>query len=182
MWAELDKRRGVVFVHPNGYGPASLGRPSPLIEVAFETCRVMVDLLYTGVFRNYPNVTFVVAHCGGALPALVGRILTLGTQSWVPNPNNITKEEIKEQLARLYFDTAATGTAHTLGPALCVTSADHIVYGADCGVPCSTEETIEENIKSILAFDGWKAGDLEGVGRGNALRLLPSLAKRLQAK
>ncbi len=69
VWAELDRKGSVVFMHPDAYAPPSLGRPSALLEVAFETARTVVDMLYGGVFRSYPGIRFVVAHCGGALPA-----------------------------------------------------------------------------------------------------------------
>ena len=36
VWAELNRLHAVVFIHPDAYAPASLGRPSLLIEVAFE--------------------------------------------------------------------------------------------------------------------------------------------------
>ncbi|HWD04171.1 MAG TPA: amidohydrolase family protein [Amycolatopsis sp.] len=74
VWAELDRRRATVFAHPDAYAPASLGRPSPLLEVAFETARTIVDMLYAGIFRRFPNMRLIVAHCGGALPALSGRL------------------------------------------------------------------------------------------------------------
>lgn len=102
VWTELDRRHAVVFIHPNAYAPASLGRPSPLLEVTFETTRTLVDLLYAGMFRKFPNVKLIIAHCGGALPALSGRLIALGTEIWVPNPNHITKDEMKQDLSSLY--------------------------------------------------------------------------------
>ncbi len=48
VWAELDRRRSTVFVHPDAYGPPSQGRPVALLEVAFETARTVVDMLYAG--------------------------------------------------------------------------------------------------------------------------------------
>ena len=63
-------------------------------------------MLYAGVFRRYSKIRFIVAHCGGALPVLSGRLKLLGTESWVPNPNKITQDEIREQLARLYLNTS----------------------------------------------------------------------------
>ena len=81
VWAELDRRRPVVFCHPDAYAPGSMGRPSALIEIAFETARTFVDMPYQGTFRKFPNVRFVVAHCGGALPALSGRLLILGHET-----------------------------------------------------------------------------------------------------
>ena len=88
VWKELDGRGAVVFAHPNAYAPASMGRPAALVEVAFETARTVVDMLYSGTFRKFPNITFVLAHCGGALPALSGRLMILGHESWIANPND----------------------------------------------------------------------------------------------
>jgi predicted TIM-barrel fold metal-dependent hydrolase len=98
---ELDRQGVVVFMHPDAYKPAVQGRPVPLIEVAFETTRTLVDMLNAGTFRKYSNIRFIAAHGGGALPLLADRLEWLGTEPWVPNPNNITKKEIKEQLSRL---------------------------------------------------------------------------------
>jgi len=178
VWAELDRRRAVVFVHPNAYAPASLGRPSPLLEVAFETARTLVDMLYAGMFRKFPNMNLIVAHCGGALPALSGRLIALGTEVWVPNPNHLTKDEMKQHLSSLYLDTAATGRASSLAPALTMTTCDHIIYGSDSGVPCSTEETLEANRNELLAFNGLSREQIQNIGR-NALNLFPLAAARI---
>lgn len=155
VWKELDRRGATVFSHPNAYAPSSLGRPAPLIEVAFETARMAVDLLYTGHFRSFSRVKLVLAHCGGALPALSGRLLALGTEAWVPNPNNITKEEMEEQLKTLWLDTAGnTASASTLQPGVWMVEHEHIVYGSDCGVPCTNEKTSEANRRALLGFKG----------------------------
>jgi 6-methylsalicylate decarboxylase len=69
---ELDRQGAVGFMHPDAYKPAVQGRPVPLIEVAFETARTLVNMLYAGTFRRYPNIKFhrvawrscVAAACG----------------------------------------------------------------------------------------------------------------------
>ena len=178
VWTELDRLHAVLFVHPDAYAPASMGRPSPLIEVAFETTRTVVDMLYAGLFRQFPNITFILAHSGGALPVLSGRLQLLGTEPWVPNPNNITQEEIKHQLAKLYLDTA--GTAPTgMAPALHMVPPEHLVYGADCGVPCSTESSMEVNKKEVLGYEGLSRSQRDAIGR-NVLPLFPAAAARLK--
>lgn len=178
VWAELNHRHAVVFVHPDAYAPASMGRPSPLIEVAFETARTVVDMLYAGTFRRYPSITFILAHSGGALPVLSGRLKLLGTEVWVPNPNKIIQEEIQEQLAKLYLDTAATAPTG-MAPALHMVSPDHLVYGADCGVPCSTELTMEANKREVLEYEGLSKEQRDAIGR-NVLSLFPAAAARLE--
>ena len=178
VWAELNRRQAVVFVHPDAYAPASMGRPSPLIEVAFETARTVVDMLYASTFRKFPTIKFILAHSGGALPVLSGRLKLLGTEPWVPNPNNITQEEIKEQLAKLYLDTAATAPSG-MAPALHMAPPDHLVYGADCGVPCSTESTMEANKRAVLEYEALSRCQRDAIGR-NVLSLFPAAATRLE--
>ena len=180
VWTELNRRHAVVFVHPDAYAPASMGRPSPLIEQVFETARTVVDMLYAGIFRRYPKIRFILAHCGGALPVLSGRLELLGTEPWVPNPNNITQDEIKQQLSRLYLDTAATA-ATGMAPALYMVPADHLVYGTDCGVPSSTESTREASKKAVLNYDGLSENQRFAIGR-NVLSLFPVAAARLDRK
>jgi predicted TIM-barrel fold metal-dependent hydrolase len=102
-------------------------------------------MLYAGMFCKFPNIKLIVAYCGAALPALSVRHIALGTETWVPNPNHLTKEEMKQQLRALYLDTAATNSALSLAPALTMATWDHVVYGTESGVPCSTEETLEAN-------------------------------------
>lgn len=179
MWAELDRRGAAVFAHPDAYAPASFGRPAAVLEVAFETARTVVDMLYAGVFRRYPDVKLVLAHCGAALPALSGRLLLLGTEPWVPNPQCITRDEMRAHLAALYLDTAATGSAHTILPALQMTSCDHVVYGSDCGVPCTTEATMTANIQALLSVGGLTREQVDAIGH-NALKLFPAAAARIE--
>jgi len=138
----------------------------------------VVDMLYAGIFRLYPKVQFILAHCGASLPALSGRLFLLGNEPWVPNPNNITKDEIKEQLSGFFLDTAAAGTAHTLSPALQMTSCDHIVYGSDCGVPCTSDASYLASIQALLQFPGLAAEEIGQIGH-NALKLFPAAAERI---
>jgi len=180
MWAELDRREAVVFAHPDAYARGIFRRPTAVMETVFETANTIVDMLYTGIFRRYPNFKLVLAHCGGPLPALSGRLLMLGTEPWVPNPQKLTADEMRKQLAALFLDTAMTGSAHTIGPALEMTSCDHIVYGSDCGVPCSSDRTAQANIAALMQVAHLSQEQVQQIGR-NALMLFPNAAKRLTA-
>ncbi|KAF4627066.1 hypothetical protein G7Y89_g11091 [Cudoniella acicularis] len=180
VWKVLNECRAVVHVHPDGYAGPAQGRPSPLIEVAFDTARTAVDMLYNGMFRRYPHIKFIFAHCGGALPVLSGRIALLGAEAWVPNPEKITKEEIKSQLGRLYVDTAASAETG-LAPALKMAGMHGCIYGADCGVPCSREATMEENRKSVLKIEREHGIEAGTIGNGG-YDLFPSAAKRAKGE
>ncbi len=176
LLARLDEWGAVVFVHPDARRPPTLGHPAPLYEVAFETGRVVMDMLINRTFQRFPNITFVIAHCGGAFPTLTGRLRLLGNESWVPV--GVTAEDVDAQVAGLYLDTAGVASAHALAPALATVGADHIVYGSDWGAPCTTPATAAANHRSLAECGLFTAAELDGI-RWRALDLFPSLARRL---
>ena len=178
LWTELDRRGALLFVHPDAYSSPSLGRPSPLIEVAFDTTRTAVDMLYNGWFRRYKHIKLVLAHCGACLPALSGRLQLLGCEPWIPNPQQLTPDEIRDTLSTVYVDTAAMGSAHSIRPVLEMTSASHVLYGSDCGVPCTTSRTMTRNLELLLASEAMDKEQIQAIGR-NVLKLVPSAAARL---
>jgi len=153
VFAELDRRSATVFLHPTipaGYDCVACGRPGPVIEFTFDTCRTVIDMLYAGVLNRHKNIKFILSHAGGPLPTLAPRLSTIGTQHWVPHPSELTQEAVRTQLASLYFDTAIAGTAASIGPVLELTKPDHIVFGSD--FPPASEPVIDQNIAALGAL------------------------------
>lgn len=180
VWAELDRRRAVLFVHPKTDIVPPLGQPAALVEVAFETARSITDLMYTGFFHRYQGLTMVLAHCGGALPGLSGRLGLIGAEGWVPNPEGMTPPDIRADLSRLYLDTAATGTDANLAAAVTMVPRDHLVYGADAGVPCSSEASMARNIDALQASAVLTSEEVDRLGH-RAFDLFPAASRRHQA-
>ncbi|KAJ5087789.1 hypothetical protein N7456_011405 [Penicillium angulare] len=179
VWEELDQRGEVIFVHPNAYALGQDGRPSALVDVAFDTARTITDMLYKRIFLDFPRIKWVFAHCGGAFPALSGRVALLGTQSFVPNHKGVSREDLEAQMAGLYVDTAATAMTG-MEPAIKMTGIEHVVYGADCGVPCSTEATMAENLVNTRVIAKRVSGDEDFVGM-NGFHLFPAAKARAMA-
>jgi predicted TIM-barrel fold metal-dependent hydrolase len=177
VWEELDRREAVVFVHPSPEIAPPLRQPAALLEVAFETTRTIVDLLYTGFFRRFTRLKVVLAHCGGALPALSGRIGLLGADPWMPNPLGLTADDLRADLARLYLDTAASGTDANLAAAVTMVPRDHFVYGGDAGVPCSSDDSMSRNIQALNASTVLTPEEVETLGH-RAFDLFPAAARR----
>jgi predicted TIM-barrel fold metal-dependent hydrolase len=77
LFAELDRRGVVVFVHPQS-PPAAVGShlnlPEAMLDVCFDTTRTAFSLIVNGVTKRHPDVRFVLAHAGGAVPYLAGRV------------------------------------------------------------------------------------------------------------
>ncbi|MGX1566107.1 amidohydrolase family protein [Streptomyces sp. NPDC055506] len=113
VWRALDAIGAGVFIHPSPFRAAALDLPRPFFEVTFDTARTVVDMVWRGVTRSAPRVRVVLAHAGGALPALAGRIALLSDADWVPH-EGVTPETVREALAALYYDTAMAGTPNGL--------------------------------------------------------------------
>ncbi|HXR86660.1 MAG TPA: amidohydrolase family protein [Stellaceae bacterium] len=184
VWAALDTLDATLFIHPTtrGYGDLALGRTGALIEAPFDTARTVVDMLYAGVFRRYPRFNVLLAHGGGALPSLAGRIANFGdgARGWVANPHGITAVEMRAAFARFYYDTALAGTAHSIDPILDVTTPDHVVYGADFGAPCTDPELCDLNLAATRGYERLTPTQREALGT-NVLALFPKFAERIGA-
>jgi 6-methylsalicylate decarboxylase len=184
VWAELDRHGATLFIHPTtrGYGDLALGRTGALIEAPFDTARTVVDMLFAGIFRRYPRFNVLLAHGGGALPSLAGRIANFGdgARGWVANPHNVTADEMRATFARFYYDTALAGTAHSLDPILDVTTPDHVVYGADFGAPCTDPVLCDVNLAATRAYERLTPAQRDALG-SNVLALFPKFAQRIGA-
>ena len=182
VWAELDRMEATLFIHPTtrGFENTRLGRTSALIESPIDTARTVVDMMYAGVFRRYQRFNVILAHGGGALPSLADRVITVGAYplDWVENPHKITAPEMRESLARLYYDTGLAGTAVALDPVLDVTTPDHIVYGADFGAPCTHLSVCDYHLAATRGYQRLTPAQREAIGT-NVLKLYPRFAKRI---
>ena len=75
LYAALDRRRAVVFVHP--VRPKALPPVDYLAgytELVFDTTRAIANLLCTGTLAKYPNIRFIMSHMGGVTPSLLFRL------------------------------------------------------------------------------------------------------------
>jgi predicted TIM-barrel fold metal-dependent hydrolase len=175
--AELARREVPVFVHPVDcphIDVLGFGRPSSIVEFPFDTARTITNALYTGVFQRHPRLRLILAHCGGALPALAWRIGEHTVMGRGPDDADIDPAHVAEVLRGLYYETALAGSRNSLLPTLEVTTADHVLFGTDW--PAAPEPTVVRNIANLTGFDGFTEDELHGVERTNALRLFPRFA------
>jgi predicted TIM-barrel fold metal-dependent hydrolase len=130
----LDRRNAVLYVHPTSpqcFEQVGLGLPAPLIEFPFDTTRTVVDLIFNGTLKRFPNIRVVLSHGGGALPILLSRIAMVAEAPFVhPRPKNGGAEVI-EEVQRLYFDLALSASPLNIQALLEITSASHLLFGSD---------------------------------------------------
>jgi predicted TIM-barrel fold metal-dependent hydrolase len=129
LYAELDRRACVVFVHPAvPVQRPALVYPPFLFEFTFDTTRAFVNLMYLGVLENYPHIRWVFAHAGGTLPYLAFRS-SLGAFNEIVAGN--VPDGPPAYYARAYYDTALSYGPASLAALREVASLDHIAFGSD---------------------------------------------------
>src|SRR4051794_5514771 len=77
VYAELDRRGGVLFGHPAGAGAGSplIGPDMPwAVGAPIEDTVAVMHLILAGIPSRYPNLRIVATHLGGALPMVLERV------------------------------------------------------------------------------------------------------------
>jgi predicted TIM-barrel fold metal-dependent hydrolase len=171
LWAELNRRRAVVFVHPTSpccTTALSLGRPRPMMEFLFDSARAASDLVFSGVLDRYPQVQWIFTHGGGVLPLLADRMelfrtVFMGGGSDVP--------AVQEQLARLWWDTAGTPFPRQVPALISAFGSQRILYGSDyCWTPAAG---VAAQLAAIDAAGQPSGTSWRELTTRNASRLLP---------
>ncbi|XVU27729.1 amidohydrolase family protein [Actinoplanes sp. CA-054009] len=136
LWAELDRRGALVFVHPTSPPHAdgvALGRPRPMLEFLFDTARTASDLVFTGVLTRYPAIRWVLTHGGGVLPLLADRMQMF--RAMVPT-EPADAPGVTEQLSEIWYDMAGTPFPRQIPTLDAAFGTAKLVYGSDyCWTP-----------------------------------------------
>jgi 6-methylsalicylate decarboxylase len=169
VWEELNRRKVVVYVHPlvaQCCAQLSVGAFPAVIEVPHDTTRTVTSLLLSGAFSRYPDIKWLFSHAGGTVPMLAGRIEAFYGHS--PKALEIAPDGIVAALRRLYYDTANATSSPTMAALSKLVPVSQITYGTD--YPYFPTNQFE-NLKQL----GFSSTDLDAIGSGNAVRLLPRL-------
>ena len=176
LFAELNRRQAVVFMHPTSPScpccqTLSLGYPRPMLEFMFETTRAVTNLLLSGTLDRFPDIRLIVPHAGAAVPVLADRVVGLAPALNVPG--SIEADQVFATLRRLYYDLAGFPLPRLLPALLQIADPGRILYGSDwpfTPLPLVTRLTGELDTTPLL----------DGAARccvmhDNALDLVPRL-------
>lgn len=129
VYAELDRRGSVLFVHPAGTGaesPLITGDMTWSVGAPVEDTIAVARLILDGIPSRFPHLEIIVPHLGGALPMLVER---LDRQFTWESPG--TPERPRDAIRRMWFDTVAHDHIPALRAAVDSLGADRLVLGTD---------------------------------------------------
>lgn len=182
LFAELNRRKMVVFIHPHDL-PGEKGEYAlidPLFERLVDTTRAVVNLLHKGTLTRFPDIRYILAHGGGSVPFLAWRI-ALGQSEEANNTlcdrglydYSTSQSKLNEGIAilkRLYYDTAQSGSS-LMKAVQELVEPSHIVCGTDGGWGSATQVSLTLN--GLKAYDGFDEQAFTAVERQNALELFP---------
>jgi predicted TIM-barrel fold metal-dependent hydrolase len=182
VFALLNERRARIFIHPAAPCTAATSMtpcasaeplakyPAPMLEFYFDTARCVSDLLISGTVFRYPQITFVVSHCGAVLPSLVERVAAVST-AWMGQA--LSTESVRELFrTRFFFDLAGFPFPDQIHGMLRLVDSSRFLYGSDFPF---TPEPLVRRLAAALDKElpgVFGEGELEDIYTRNAQRLL----------
>jgi 6-methylsalicylate decarboxylase len=171
---ELNRRKAVVYVHPNAADCCRTLMPSVspnMVEYPQDTTRAITNLLFTGALNRLRDVRFIFSHGGGTLPMLAGRIAQLAT------PRDLEKipNGVEAELKRLYYEIANTAHRPAIAALKEVAPTSQILFGTD--FPFVPIRSTADGMTRV----GLSAAEQRAIAFENALTLLPRAKARPQA-
>lgn len=174
LMAELDRRRAIVFVHPNVHATSEslpLVAPQFFVEFVCDTTRAATNLVFSGALDRFPNIRFILAHAGGFLPYVAWR-LSLG--NLLPAIAARTPAGVLEYIRRFYFDTALSPSPYAMAALTRLVDPSHILFGSD--FPFAPEPITASQVAALDDLSDWSETTRTGVARDHALALFPRFA------
>jgi predicted TIM-barrel fold metal-dependent hydrolase len=174
LYAELDRRKAVVVVHPKRpatTGWAQFSFPDGYSELAFETYRAIANLHWNGMVARFPNIRWVMPHAGGVTPFLTFRFSGMDD---IKSVRERSPDGVAATLRHLYYDIAQATHPAPLAALMQVADTSRILFGTDYPF-ARNEGVIEQSIAAVEAFHGFDAATRRKVERDNAVALFPKL-------
>jgi 6-methylsalicylate decarboxylase len=171
VFEELNRRKAVVFFHPNepAYGRFPKDIPLPTLEYPFETTRAVTSLLFGGTLATCRDTRFIFPHAGGTLPYLAERVARLSVN---PEFKKKVPDGVIPELQRLYFDVALSVNRIAFGSLLQLVEPSKTLFGSD--YPHAGEATMTATVSDLHKL-GLAPAVVRGIQRENATRLFPRL-------
>lgn len=201
LYAELDRRQAIAFIHPAVYTgdryPTEPGAGSPVpgiqpsqLEFGFDTTRAVANLIFNQVDRRFPGVRFVFTHSSACVPSILHKLLDRrpmvdaytshirdhGTPPPVADllhQLHTAETTARERIRWLYFDTALSSAESTLDALTAITATDHILLGTD--FPFGQEIGLRYTLDGIRDYPRFAAEQHKLVLESNANSLLPAV-------
>ena len=168
FWEAAERTGALVFIHPTtkGFDDPVFGEHYlwNLVGNPVETTVTAAHLVLSGVLERHPGLRVLLAHGGGAVLALRGRLRhAFGFQ---PQARSRLREGTDASLRRLYYDTVVYDPA-LLRQLVEAVGADRVLLGSDYPF-----DMADARVADTVRAAGLSPEDEAAVLAGNAERLL----------
>lgn len=174
LFDELERRKAVVFVHPNASpdpSAHSLGLPDSLIDFTADTTRAVAQLHYGNTFARTPNVKYIFSHAGGTVPYLATRFAIVDEMNVIPGAEE--RGSAADTLRRLYWDTALAWKPPVMRMLRSAVGVEQILFGSD--YPYLRRDLVVSCRSEIEECCELTSHESRGILANNALKLFPRL-------
>jgi aminocarboxymuconate-semialdehyde decarboxylase len=165
IYKALEELDVPIFIHPHLVAGSDRLEDFYLhnfIGNPLDTTIAAARLIFSGVLEKYPGLKIVLAHAGGQLPYIIGRI----------EHGYHVRPECQEKIHRspwtffknFYFDTI-THNPDTLRYLISLAGSDHVLLGSD--YPYDMED--QDPVQTVSRLSGIKAKDRQNIIRENAI-------------
>ena len=176
IFAELQRRAAVVFVHPTASPDPiahTLGLPDALLDYPVDTSRAIAKLHYSNTFARTPDVKYVFVHAGGTIPFVASRFAIVDEMNVIPGAQE--RGAFADAVPRLYWDTASAFSDPVLHMLRSVTGLGNVVFGTD--YPYPRDAISIGGLRQLQNTAELDDAERRAVLGGSAARLIPRLAR-----
>jgi hypothetical protein len=127
--------------------PDSTDIPSYVVDFLLDTTRAALNLVYRNVTKDYPDITWLLAHSGGFLPFAATRGAgSLALLAMNPADVNLYVEDLKQ----FHVDLALSASATSLPSTFSFFNNTQVTFGSD--YPYSSTTSISSNLEALQSF------------------------------
>ncbi len=162
FFAEANRLKLCILLHPmlpantDPFREYVLG---PIVGFMFDTTLAVARMCFDGMLREFPDIRWIVAHLGGAVPYLMERL----DNGW--RDFSECREQIDElpsvYLKRLFYDTV-NFNPHMLSMVREMIGSDHMVMGSDYPHLLGSIERAVSSVESLDIPEAEKGRIFEG--------------------
>jgi hypothetical protein len=169
---ELNRRRAIVFLHPNRAPSWGLNE---YVEFPHEVSRALASLTESGAMERYRRIQYILAYGGGTLPFIAARVTVVGMDVF----GNILKTMIHYlrrawTMRRMRYDLTASTDPFAWRALVGQATPARILMGSN--YPWTSPAAFARQRAELRRMEGLDRTGLAAIERGNAQALLARLA------
>lgn len=180
LFEACNRHKAPVFVHPVApafFDQVNLPYRAPVLEYMFDSTRMIVSMVYSGMRARFSDFPMISTHAGGATPYLAGRLGAIASTVGIGEGRTMTSDEVMAGLKSFHYDVTASTTPVTLASLLQLVPSSQLLMGTD--FPIRPVRYVPLSIRQIAESPILSESAREDIFNRTALGLFPRLARAI---